>query len=93
MDSRSDESLAIEEAKKRLRSISESVDPLSVIKEHPIKAVGMAFLAGVALNAAQKGKPLTPSLFELGTQVLKRLSSLFDRTSLGLALQNSCLTL
>ena len=72
MDSRSDESLAVEEAKKRLRS-SESVDLLSVIKEHPIKAVGMAFLAGVALNAAQKGKPLPPSLFELGTQLLKRL--------------------
>jgi len=73
MDSRSDESLAVEEAKKRLRSLSTSVDPLSVIKEHPIKAVGMAFLAGVAVNAAQKGKPLPPSLFELGTQLLKRL--------------------
>ena len=72
MDSRSDESLAVEEAKKRLRS-SESVDLLSVIKEHPIKAVGMAFLAGIAVNAAQKGKPLPPSLFELGTQLLKRL--------------------
>jgi len=30
-------------------------------------------MAGVALNAAQKGKPLSPSLLELGTQLLKHL--------------------
>ncbi len=73
MDSRSNESLAVEEAKQRLRGLSASVDHLSIIKDHPIKSVGIAFLAGVALNAAQKGKPLPPSLFELGIQLLKRL--------------------
>lgn len=73
MDSRSDESLAVEQAKQRLRSLSTTIDHLSIIKEHPIKSVGIAFLAGVALNAAQKGKSLPPSLFELGTQLLKRL--------------------
>lgn len=73
MDSHSNESLAVEQAKQRLRSLSVSINYLNVIKEHPIKSVGIALLAGVALNAVQKGKPLPPSLFELGTQLLKRL--------------------
>ena len=46
---------------------------LRVIREQPIKALAIALMASVALNAAQKGKPLSPSLLELGTQLLKHL--------------------
>ena len=73
MDKSSKKEKSVEEAKAQLRLAAARIDPFSSVKQTPLTAVSLAFLAGVMFHKNKFKVGLPPSLFSIASQVLKRI--------------------
>ena len=57
------------EAKQRLRLVSAQFDPLGFVKRRPLRAAGVAFLAGLIWTSLCRRDKATASLLPLAVQM------------------------
>ncbi|HPE62408.1 MAG: hypothetical protein KDI15_07625 [Thiothrix sp.] len=62
----------VEAAKQRLRAMSEQVDYLGPIRQHPLAFTGTAFVTGLLWQRLSRHK-LTPGMLALAVQLFKKL--------------------